>query len=79
MNIEQAKQILKEHGRPTCPCKYNGSQDLMIEEAKKMNLIPIESFSLEENCVRKIIFENIIRANVANVANVVAVKWEPHT
>ena len=36
MNIEQAKQILKEHGRPTCPCKYNGSQDLMIEEAKKL-------------------------------------------
>ena len=35
-NIEQAKQILKEHGRPTCPCKYNGSQDLMIEEAKKL-------------------------------------------
>ena len=34
--IEQAKQILKEHGRPTCPCKYNGSQDLMIEEAKKL-------------------------------------------
>jgi hypothetical protein len=37
MTLEQAKQILKEHGRPTCPCKYNGSTDLMIQEAQKLS------------------------------------------
>jgi hypothetical protein len=37
MTLEQAKQILKAHGRPTCPCKYNGQESLMIEEAKKLS------------------------------------------
>jgi|LakMenE18May11ns_1017448.scaffolds.fasta_scaffold9252038_2 hypothetical protein len=36
MNLEQAKQILKEHGRPTCPCKYNNSNEQMIAEAVKL-------------------------------------------
>lgn len=36
MTIEQAKQILKNHGKPTCPCKYDGSTEKMIEEARKL-------------------------------------------
>ena len=36
MNLEQANQILKEHGRPTCPCKYNNSNEQMIAEAVKL-------------------------------------------
>jgi hypothetical protein len=36
MNLEQAKQILKEHGKPTCPCKYNNSNEQMIAEAQKL-------------------------------------------
>jgi hypothetical protein len=35
MTLEQAKQILKANGRPSCPCKYQ-SEEKMIEEAKKL-------------------------------------------
>ena len=35
MTLEQAKQILRENGRPSCPCKYS-STEAMIEEAKKL-------------------------------------------
>lgn len=36
MNLEEAKQILRAHGRATCPCKYNNSAANMIEEAIKL-------------------------------------------
>lgn len=36
MNLEEAKQILRAHGRPTCPCKYNNNASTMIEEAIKL-------------------------------------------
>jgi|LauGreDrversion4_2_1035121.scaffolds.fasta_scaffold1579947_2 hypothetical protein len=36
MNLEQAKAILKENGKPTCPCKYENSFSKMIEEAIKI-------------------------------------------
>ena len=35
MTLEQAKQILKANGKPSCPCKY-GSTEEMIEAAKKL-------------------------------------------
>lgn len=36
MNLEEAKQVLRAHGRATCPCKYNNSAANMIEEAIKL-------------------------------------------
>jgi hypothetical protein len=36
MTLEQAKQILRDHGKPSCTCKYGGSAEVMIEEAKKL-------------------------------------------
>jgi hypothetical protein len=36
MTLEQAKQILRDHGRPSCTCKY-ASTEAMIEEAKKLS------------------------------------------
>jgi len=36
MTLEEAKQVLKAHGRATCPCKYNNSTSNMIEEALKL-------------------------------------------
>jgi hypothetical protein len=36
MNLEEAKQVLRSFGRPTCPCKYNNSTSAMIEEAIKL-------------------------------------------
>ncbi len=36
MTLEKAKQILKDHGRPTCTCKYGGSTEAMIAEAQKL-------------------------------------------
>jgi len=36
MNLEQAIQILRAAGRPTCSCKYGGSTDNMIQEAIKI-------------------------------------------
>lgn len=36
MTLEQAKQVLKAHGKPSCACKYGGSIEKMIEEAKKL-------------------------------------------
>ena len=41
MNLEEARQILQKHGRPTCGCKYgngpyNNANDNMIHEATKI-------------------------------------------
>ena len=36
MNLEEAKLVLRAHGKPTCPCKYNNSATNMIEEAIKL-------------------------------------------
>jgi hypothetical protein len=36
MNLEEAKEILKQHGKPTCSCKYGGSNENMIAEAVKL-------------------------------------------
>lgn len=35
MTLNEAVQVLRDHGRPTCTCKY-GSQENMIKEAKKL-------------------------------------------
>ena len=37
MNLEEAKLVLRAHGKPTCPCKYNNNMSSMIEEAIKLN------------------------------------------
>jgi hypothetical protein len=36
MNLEQAIQILRAAGKPTCSCKYSGSHEMMIAEAIKI-------------------------------------------
>jgi len=41
MNLEEAREILKRHGRPLCGCKYgsgpyNNANDNMIHEATKI-------------------------------------------
>ena len=36
MNLEQAIQILRAAGKPTCSCKYGNSTENMIEEAIKL-------------------------------------------
>jgi hypothetical protein len=36
MSIDEAKAILRANGKPTCPCKYDGSLQRMIEEATKI-------------------------------------------
>ena len=36
MNLEQAIQILRAAGKPTCSCKYGGSPENMIQEAIKI-------------------------------------------
>ena len=36
MNLEQAIQILRAAGQPTCSCKYGGSNENMIAEAVKL-------------------------------------------
>jgi len=36
MNLEEAKEILKQHGKPTWSCKYGGSNENMIAEAVKL-------------------------------------------
>jgi hypothetical protein len=36
MTLQEATEILKAHGKPTCTCKY-GSQQKMIEEAQKLS------------------------------------------
>jgi hypothetical protein len=36
MNLEEAKEILKQHGKPTCSYKYGGSNENMIAEAVKL-------------------------------------------
>lgn len=35
MTLQEAIQILRDHGKPTCTCKY-GSQENMIKEAEKL-------------------------------------------
>lgn len=37
MNLEEAKLVLRAHGKPTCPCKYNNNMSSMIEEAIKLS------------------------------------------
>jgi hypothetical protein len=39
MTIDEAKTILRANGKPTCPCKYDGSLQKMIEEAIKITNI----------------------------------------
>jgi hypothetical protein len=34
MTIEEAKQILLDHGKSTCSCKYGGSSNLIAEAIK---------------------------------------------
>jgi hypothetical protein len=36
MNLEEARQILKTAGKPTCSCQYGNSTDNMIQEAIKI-------------------------------------------
>lgn len=36
MNIEQAREILRQNGKPTCSCKYGNDINKMIEEAIKI-------------------------------------------
>jgi hypothetical protein len=36
MNLEEARQILKAAGKPTCSCQYGNSTDNMIQEAIKI-------------------------------------------
>jgi hypothetical protein len=36
MNLEQAIQILRNAGKPTCSCKYGNSTENMIQEAIKI-------------------------------------------
>ena len=36
MNLEQAIQILRAAGKPTCSCKYGNSTENMIQEAVKL-------------------------------------------
>lgn len=43
MNLEEAKLVLRAHGKPTCPCKYNNNMSSMIEEAIKLNNKQIHS------------------------------------
>jgi len=37
MTLEQAKNILRSFGKPTCPCKYGNDTGKMIEEAIKLS------------------------------------------
>ena len=39
MNLEEAKAILRAHGKPTCSCKWNNDTYLMIQEAIKLKNI----------------------------------------
>ena len=36
MNLEEARQILRAAGKPTCSCQYGNSTDNMIQEAIKI-------------------------------------------
>ncbi len=36
MNLEEARQILRAAGTPTCSCQYGNSTDNMIQEAIKI-------------------------------------------
>jgi hypothetical protein len=36
MTIDQAKEILRANGKPTCPCKYENSVQKMLETALKI-------------------------------------------
>ena len=52
MNLEEAREILKRHGRPLCGCKYgsgpyNNAIDNMIHEATK--IIEAEQALISQN------------------------------
>jgi hypothetical protein len=37
MTLEQAKNILRTFGKPTCPCKYENDPGKMIAEAVRLS------------------------------------------
>ena len=51
MNLEQAIQILRAAGRPTCSCKYGGSNETMIAEAIKIQQEQQNNESWDERSV----------------------------
>lgn len=42
MTLEEAKNFLRDRGRPTCSCKY-GSQGNLIEEAVRLKKLEEET------------------------------------